>query len=110
MSEANEGGKKFDAEKPKISLIPSEVITGMAEILTFGANKYGALNWLKGIKYSRLIDAANRHMLAFQNGQDLDTESGKSHLLHAMVNLAFLYYFSVHKKELDDRWENGNQS
>ena len=103
-----QGGVKFDNEKPQISLIPSEVITGMAEVLTFGARKYNKFNWLAGINYSRLIDAANRHLLAFQRGEDLDNESGKSHLLHCMVNLAFLYYFTNHKPELDDRWENKN--
>lgn len=99
------GGVKHDKEKPPISLIPSEVITGMAEVLLMGKNKYGELNWKKGIKYRRLIDAAHRHLLAFQSGQDEDSESGKSHLLHCMVNLAFLYYFTNHNKKLDDRWE-----
>lgn len=103
--EAKKEGLKFDSGKNKISLIPTEVINGMADVLTFGASKYGKLNWLNGIDYSRLIDAANRHLLAFQSGEDLDKESNKSHLLHCMVNLAFLYYFTNHKPELDDRWE-----
>lgn len=80
----------------------------MADVLAFGASKYKKLNWLNGIEYSRLIDASHRHLLQFQSGENLDKESNKSHLLHAMVNLAFLYYFTQHKPELDDRWENKN--
>lgn len=99
-------GKKFDIGKPPISLIPSEVIIGMAEVLDLGRQKYGELNWKNGLEYRRLLDAAYRHLLAFQSGIDLDEESGKSHLLHSMVNLAFLYYFTNHKTELDNRWEN----
>lgn len=97
-------GKKFDQGKAPISLIPSEAILGMARVLEFGKEKYGRAQWTKGIEYSRLIDAADRHMLAFKSGQDID-ESGESHLLHAMVNLSFLYYFTIHNKSLDDRWE-----
>ena len=107
---STKGGKKFDKGKPRVSLIPTEVISGLAEVLTFGAEKYGDLNWTKGIEYSRLIDATNRHLLKFQSGIDLDEESGKSHLLHCMANLTFLYWMSQNKKEFDDRWENGSLS
>lgn len=101
----SEGGTKFDSGKPLITLIPSSVIIGMAKILEMGQKKYGKLNWKKGIVYTRLLDAANRHMLAFQSGEDNDPESSHSHLLHAMVNLAFLFYFTQHRPDLDDRWE-----
>ena len=98
-------GIKHDQGKAPITLIPSEVIIGMAEVLAIGKDKYGELNWKKGIKYRRLIDAAFRHLLAFQSGQNNDLESNKSHILHCMVNLSFLFYFTNHNSELDDRWE-----
>jgi hypothetical protein len=98
-------GKKFDHGKPSTTLIPTKAILGMADVLNMGAEKYGRLNWTSGIVYSRIVDAAQRHILAFQGGEDLDPESGKSHLFHAMVNLSFLVYFQEHNPELDDRWE-----
>lgn len=107
MSEDNKPstGTKFDQHKPKVSLIPSEVILGLARVLTMGANKYGELNWTSGIQSRRLIDALYRHLLAYQSGEDKDPESGESHLLHCMANLTFLYYLNNHKPELDNRWE-----
>lgn len=98
-------GIKHDKGKSPITLIPSEVIVAMADVLEMGREKYGALNWVKGISYTRLMDAAYRHQLKFQSGIDNDDESNESHLIHAMVNLMFLYYFTQHKPELDDRWE-----
>jgi hypothetical protein len=104
-------GKKFDQDKAPITLIPSETIIGMAEVLAMGAKKYGRLNWKNGIQYSRMLDAAYRHILAFQSGQDIDPESGKSHLLHAMINLSFLHHFqTTERTELDDRWEQTDES
>lgn len=99
-------GVKFNKDKPRVSLIPSEFIIELAEVLTFGAKKYGDLNWTKGIKFTELLDAVDRHTLKFKSGIDLDHESSRSHLIHAVANLCFLYYLSNHKKEFDDRWEN----
>lgn len=96
-------GLKFDDNKPKVHLVLPKFILGMARILTFGAVKYGEHNWKKGIAYSRLISSAQRHLLAFSDGIDKDEESGESHLLHCAVNLMFLYFFSIFRKDLDDR-------
>lgn len=101
-------GKKFDSEKPRTALIPSSVILGLADVLTFGAQKYGDLNWTQGIAFDRLLSATDRHLLSFKQGIDIDSESGKHHILHAMANLCFLYWMSQNKPEFDNRWENGN--
>ena len=101
----SEQGTKWDQGKPTITLIPSSVILGMARVMAMGATKYGRLNWTKGISYSRLMDATLRHLLAFQAQEDKDAESGESHLLHALVNIAFLVHFTNSRPDLDDRWE-----
>lgn len=98
------GGVKYDSNKPMVDLIPAEVIFGLGEVLTFGAKKYQKANWAKGINHSRLIAAALRHLYKFSNGQDLDDESGLSHIDHAMCNLAFLKWMHTNRKDLDDRW------
>ncbi len=69
-----------------------------------GRDKYGAANWAKGIQHSRLLGAALRHILAYNSGEDLDPESGITHVAHAACNLMFLLWMQKHKPELDDRW------
>lgn len=68
-----------------------------------GADKYGAHNWRAGIKLSRLIGATLRHLLAFMRGEDFDSETGMSHLLHASCCLMMLYVTWVKDKSQDDR-------
>lgn len=98
-------GKKNDAGKPKISLIPQEALWGMAQALTYGSNKYGMYNFKEGIAYTRLADAAYRHLSAFMNGEDIDEESGNNHLFHAMASLAMLTYMQAERKDMDDRYK-----
>jgi hypothetical protein len=99
------GGIKHDNGKPRISLIPREALEGAAKALTFGANKYNAHNFKKGIEYSRLVDAVMRHLIAWVDGEDNDLESGLSHLDHALASLSMLKYMEVNKTEMDDRYK-----
>lgn len=86
-------GVKYDQGKPKLHLIPPEFIISVGEVLTFGADKYGERNWENGIDYDRLMSACLRHIVAYQAGEELDPESGLSHLAHASTNLAMLISF-----------------
>lgn len=97
-------GIKNDDGKPALDLIPREALEGLGRVLAFGAKKYSAGNWAKGIEYSRLIAAAIRHISAYASGEDTDPESGLSHVHHALCNLAFLSYMIEHRKDLDNRW------
>ena len=103
------GGKKYDAGKSRLDLIPHEALEELGKVLAFGANKYTAGNWANGINYSRLIAAAFRHLSAFNGGEDLDPESGLCHIDHAMCNLVFLSWMRKHRADLDDRWIKGVQ-
>lgn len=99
-------GTKFDGDKMRLDLIPVEAREGLGRVLTFGAKKYDSHNWRKGIKYSRVISALHRHMAAFEKGEDLDPESGFSHIDHVLCNAAFLATFIAEKRdELDDRYK-----
>jgi hypothetical protein len=104
-----QGGKKFDNGKPRISLIPREAIEGMAKSLTFGALKYNSHNFKSGISYSRLTDAAMRHIIAWVDGENLDPESGLSHLDHALASLAMLKFMEQNRPEMDDRYKKENK-
>lgn len=83
-------GLKADYEKPRLDLVPSQAILGIAEVLTFGAKKYAENNWRKGFEAKRLYAAALRHILADQMGQHLDPETNLPALDHAICMLIFL--------------------
>jgi len=96
--------KKNDQGKPLMSLIPPYAKEEIAKVLTFGANKYGLHNWNKtGFSYTRLLSACERHLTSFEKGENLDPESGISHLAHAACNLMFLLEQLNNGKGTDDR-------
>jgi hypothetical protein len=103
------GFKKFDTGKPPMSLLPPEAMMELAAVLGFGAKKYDAHNWRKGCDWSRLSDAALRHIFAWIGGEDLDPESGLNHLAHAMCCLAFLIESAKKQYGKDDRYGQGRQ-
>jgi hypothetical protein len=97
-------GEKKDEGKPRWELVPYDAIRGIAEILTIGAQKYDARNWERGLNYGRVYGAILRHITAWWQGEDRDTESGKSHLDHALTELMFLSAYEKRgMKQFDDR-------
>lgn len=99
-------GKKFDQGKAPITLIPAIAIAGMAQVFGFGAKKYGRHNFREGIAYSRLLDAAHRHLLAYQEGEDMDPESGFPHWAHALCCLSMLAFMTTKEGKWDDRYHS----
>jgi len=71
---------KNDSDKADLSLIPFIALKEEAKAFTVGANKYGRLNYLKGHKASKLVAAAMRHLLAWNEGEENDPEDGQHHL------------------------------
>lgn len=98
-------GKKLDSEKPRADLLPTAPLLAIAQVLGFGAKKYDAHNWRGGIEYSRLIGAALRHLLAYNDGEDKDPESGLSHLAHLGCCVLFLLEQEAKGTGLDDRYK-----
>lgn len=96
-------GTKHDSGKPDLSLVSSELMVALAEVRQFGATKYHRDNWKLGFKYTRSIAAALRHIMAFKDGEDLDGESGLTHIAHAIASLEHLLYDYTHHKDNDDR-------
>ncbi len=83
---------KKDLNKAPIHLVPSQCIIGVAKVMGFGQDKYDEYNYRKGegLDYMRLYDAAQRHMLAWSLGEDIDPESGLPHLDHAAASIMML--------------------
>lgn len=98
-------GIKHDEGKAPMGLLDWLWLKAVAAVLAFGAKKYAAHNWRGGIAYSRLYDAALRHIYAFIDGEDNDPESGLSHLAHASCCLMFLYNMTQRRPDLDDRYK-----
>lgn len=95
---------KFDAGKPQLDLLPTLALWGVGEVLTYGAAKYAAHNWRKGLAYSRLTSAALRHLFSFIRGENNDPESGLPHLDHAACCILFLSELQKTNTGTDDRW------
>lgn len=96
-------GIKHDTGKPPLSLISYESLIGEARALEYGAAKYGKNNYKLGMDWSRLLDAAMRHISAFAHGESLDPESKLSHLFHAKASLGMLIYYVENELGKDDR-------
>jgi len=101
---------KHDQDKPRMELLSPAWIEGVARVMAFGAKKYEDHNWRKGFKSSRVLGAALRHVFAYLGGEDLDPETGLSHLLHASCCLQFAYETQLVKPELDDRYKHEHKS
>lgn len=104
-------GVKHDQGKTRYELLPPEFLEAVASILTFGAQKYADRNWERGIKYSRVFGALMRHLWAWWRGNNLDDETGKSHLWHAGCCLAFLITYETRNMSgFDDRPAHGDKA
>jgi len=95
---------KYDGEKPRMDLLDPLALEGLAKVLTFGAQKYAAHNWRKGIANTRLIAAMLRHLFAIMRGEDLDPESGLPHIDHVGCCWMFLSNNMKVRPDTDDRW------
>lgn len=82
---------KFDAGKIQPRLLDPVFIEELAKVMTFGANKYSANSW-QNVEKDRYIDAMLRHMLQWQKGEIVDSESGLHHLAHMSINAMFIMW------------------
>lgn len=104
------GGTKFDKEKNLLQLIDPFFLEDLGKVLTYGATKYEAHNFKKGLEVERLIGAAERHLLELRKGIDNDIETDLSHTVHAACNLMFLHWTLKNKPDMDDReYKEGKQ-
>ena len=92
------GGLKYDDGKLQYGLIPPIATKSLAQVLTFGAAKYAPNSWQTVQDGERrYLDALYRHLEAYRTGESTDSESGLSHLAHAITNVAFLLHFEQEK-------------
>lgn len=91
--------RKFDSGKSRVDLIPSFSLIEVGKILAYGAEKYAEDSWQEVPEGRKRYTAALlRHVYAWQNGEDVDPETGYHHLSHAATNCLFLVYLVVRPK------------
>ena len=82
---------KYDTGKPLMALLPPKATLEVARILTYGANKYSIDNWKTTSDSDvRYLSAVLRHIFQHLEGEELDEETGMSHLAHAICSLLFI--------------------
>ncbi len=96
-------GARYNQGKVDYSLIPISTLEDEARVWMYGEGKYKRFNWMKGMQWSIPLACALRHLAAWQDGEDIDPESGQPHLAHAMCNLRMLTLYSRTYPEGDDR-------
>lgn len=101
---------KHDTAKPRPDLIAPELIDSLGRVLEFGARKYEPWEWAKGKEWARDYAAVLRHLNAWWGGEDLDPESGLSHLAHAACDMMFLIACEARQVGIDDRPRYGRAS
>lgn len=97
-------GVKFDTDKPRMDLIPSEALKEVAKVMTFGAEKYGDHNWREGMDWHRMYGAAQRHLNDWNTGRDHDDETGLPELAHAACCILMLLSYQKTNTGKDDRY------
>lgn len=101
------GGTKHDTGKPPLTLVPRAALEAIARVFAFGMKKYSRDNYKKGFEYTRLMDAAMRHIVQAVDGEDTDPESGESHVAHALCCLSMLLECQRLGTLTDNRYKKG---
>jgi hypothetical protein len=91
--------------KPRMEYLVGTVLPGDAACHAHGADKYGERNWrIDPINASTYEAAILRHFMAyFYEQEDLDKDSGLSHLYHIRACCAVMLDAEQHGTLIDDR-------
>lgn len=77
------------------------------QVLAFGAQKYAAFNWEKGLNFSRVISAGIRHALAAGlDGDGADVETDLAHKYHFDCNILFMVQYLDSMRHNPDTYRN----
>ena len=96
-------GARYNDDKTDWSLLPMHLLEGTVRVWMYGAKKYAAWNWAKGMAWTVPYACALRHLYAWYRGEENDPESGQSHLDHVICNILMLKHFTESYHEGDDR-------
>lgn len=90
--------------KAPMSTVSAVVLAEVGVAMLEGARKYGRHNYrVVGVSSSVYYDAAMRHLMAWWEGQDIDPDSGMSHITKCITSLVVLRDAMIQGKLTDDR-------
>jgi len=103
---------KQDAGKPRLSLVPPQILYEIEKVRRYGCGKYpdgGVDNW-RLVEPQRYFEAYLRHTVkAWMNGPlARDPESGLMHIAHAACNLAFYFTLMADTSKKEGTTERGD--
>jgi len=103
-------GDRLNKGKLRWALVDFDALEDMVRVLEFGATKYDDHNWKKGLKSTEVCESLLRHVFAFMRGEDIDKESGESHIGHILCNAMFLSYMMKFRPDMDTRYIDPNKT
>jgi len=90
--------------KAPMSTVSAPVIAEIGVAMLEGACKYGRHNYRAvGVRASVYYDATMRHLMDWWEGQDIDPDSGMSHVTKAITSLVVLRDAMIQNMVTDDR-------
>lgn len=94
----------FGIKKASLSCVSSPVLMELGIAMQEGACKYGRHNYrVIGVRGSVYYDATMRHLMSWWEGEDIDPDSGLSHVTKAIASLVVLRDAMLQEKFNDDR-------
>lgn len=82
---------KLDDGKMRISIVPLQIVSDIAEVREYGIKKYNDPDNWKRVEIERYANALFRHFAAFLHAPgSVDAESGIEHYKHMACNMAFI--------------------
>ena len=99
----NKEAGRFDEGKVRHDLVPAWALDKLAEVYTYGAQKYDDNNWLKGMKWSKVQGPLERHYNKWKRGHIKDDESNCYHLAMVAWNAIALMMYQENGLGTDDR-------
>jgi len=96
-------GAKFDANKERFDLIPGYPLDELAKVYTYGCIKYNDDNYLKGMKWRKIIGSLFRHLWKWTRGEKIDKESNCHHLSMVVWQCFTLMMYEKYNIGIDDR-------
>jgi hypothetical protein len=100
------GGEK-GVKPAQMSQLDPTALLEIGEVAEFGSRKYDRYNFARGYDWSKSYDALHRHIGAWWSGENLDPESGLSHLAHAAWHCHTLLLFERAGLGTDNRFPVG---
>lgn len=94
----------FGIKKAPLSTVPAPVLMELGVAMLEGASKYGRHNFRSiGVRGSVYYDATLRHLMSWWEGEDIDPDSGLSHITKAIASLVVLRDAMMQDQFTDDR-------